>query len=280
MVKKGKKLVLLDTHAILHRAYHSMPNFTSSKGEPTGALYGLALMILKVMADFNPDYIVAAYDLPEPTFRSEMYEDYKAGRAKVEDALVTQLDTSRTILGAFGIPVYEMAGYEADDVLGTIASDTAKAGERDELEVIIASGDMDTLSLCRFPHVKVYTLRKGINDTVIYDAKAVKERFSFGPEMISDYKALRGDPSDNIIGVKGIGEKGATELIQKFGSVESLYIILKDGRQKLLGAGIKERIVKLLEENEEEAFFSKELATIRTDVPLKFELPANIFKSR
>lgn len=267
---KKKKLVLLDAHAILHRAYHGMPDFRSSKGEPTGALYGLVTMILKAISDFNPDYIIAAYDLPEPTFRKEMFQDYKAGRAEIDKDLITQLDSSKTILGALGIPVYEKAGFEADDILGTIAD---KNKDHKDIEVIVASGDMDTLALARYGNLKVFTLRKGINDTVIYDAKAVKKRFGFGPELLADYKALRGDPSDNIPGVPGVGEKTATELVVKFGSIENLYKVLRKDRSKVLEKDIRERVVKLLEENEEEAFFSKTLATIRTDAPIKFTLP-------
>ncbi|MCC7004300.1 hypothetical protein IT397_00020, partial [Candidatus Nomurabacteria bacterium] len=259
-----------DAHAILHRAYHALPDFLSSKGEPTGGLYGLSSMLIKIIADLKPDYIVACYDLPSPTHRHEVYKEYKAGRKKADDELVAQMIRSRDVFTAFNIPIYDKPGFEADDILGTIVEKLK--GEKDT-EVVIASGDMDTLQLVSGEKVKVYTLKKGINDTVIYDEKAVKERFGFGPELLPDYKGLRGDPSDNIVGIDGIGEKTGSTLIQKFGSIENIYKILKKDKAKLEKEGIKERIIKLLEDGEEEAGFSKMLATIRRDAPIDFKVP-------
>ncbi len=264
-----KRLVLLDTHAILHRAYHALPDFASSKGEPTGALYGLVSMLIKIIADLKPDYIVACYDLPGPTYRHEAYEAYKGTRKETDSDLVTQIKRSSDIFNAFHIPMYSMPGFEADDMLGTIAEVTRK--EKD-LEVIIASGDMDTLQLAEKGRVKVYTLKKGINDTILYDASAVEERFGFGPLLLPDYKGLRGDPSDNIIGIKGIGEKTATTLITEFGTIEEMYKKLKKDPEAFKKAGITPRIIELLKENEEEAIFSKMLATIRRDAPINFTL--------
>lgn len=271
-----KKLILLDAHAIIHRAYHALPDFTSATGEPTGALYGLSAMLLKIVKDLRPDYIVACYDLPEPTYRHEVYEDYKAGRAKIDNELSVQLDSSREIFTAFNIPIYEHPSFEADDIIGTIVEQTKK--QRD-LDVIIASGDMDTLQLVDGKRVTVYTLRKGLSDTVTYDEKAVKERFGFGPELLPDYKGLRGDPSDNIVGVPGIGEKTATMLITEFGSIDAIYKTLKKGVAAFEKAGIKERIIHLLKEHEEEAMFSKMLATIRRDAPISFAVPREDWES-
>lgn len=271
----AKTLVLLDAHAILHRAYHALPDFSSPKGEPTGALYGVVSMLLKIVEELKPDYIVACYDLPEPTYRHEVYKEYKAGRAKTEDALVAQIIRSRDIFTAFGIPMYELAGFEADDMLGTIVEQTSK---EKSLRVIIASGDMDTLQLVDKKKVLVYTLKKGINDTVLYDEEAVKGRFSFGPSQVPDYKGLRGDPSDNIPGIKGVGEKTATELLINFKTVEGIYKALKKDPASLREAGIKDRMITLLTENEEEALFSKMLATIRRDAPITFTLPQNTWR--
>lgn len=273
--EEKKKLVLLDVHAILHRAYHALPDFTSSKGEPTGGLYGLCTMLIGIINDLKPDYIAACYDLPGKTYRHEAYEAYKAGRKKADDALVAQIIRSRDIFVAFGIPIYEKEGFEADDILGTI-SEMAKA--LPDIDVIVASGDMDTLQLVEDGRVTVYTLRKGLKDTVLYDEGAVKERFGFGPELLPDYKGLRGDPSDNIIGIAGIGEKTATDLICKFGSIEDIYAKLKKDKSAFKEAGIKERIVSLLEQGEEEAMFSKMLATIRRDAPIDFSLPEKTWK--
>jgi DNA polymerase-1 len=256
-----KTLVLLDAHAILHRAYHALPDFSSPNGEPTGALYGVVAMLLKIIEELKPDHIIACFDLPDPTYRHAVYKEYKAGRAKTDDALVAQIIRSRDIFDAFGIPVYELAGFEADDMLGTIVELLKK---EKKLRTIIASGDMDTLQLVDNDHVLVYTLKKGIQDTVLYNEDAVKARFGFGPELIPDYKGLRGDPSDNIPGIKGIGEKSATDLITNFGSIESIYKKVKKDEKIFLEKGIKQRMIDLLKAGEEEAIFSKMLATILT----------------
>jgi len=274
--KEKKRLVLLDAHAILHRAYHALPEFSSSKGEPTGALYGLIAMLLKIVNDLKPDYLVACYDLPEPTFRHEIYDEYKAGRKKTDEELIAQIIRSRDVFTAFDIPMYEKAGFEADDLLGTIVE---QMKDNNEFEVVIASGDMDTLQLVKDAprhggaSVQVYTLSKGITDTVMYDEGKVEERFGFGPKFLIDFKGLRGDPSDNIIGIVGIGEKSATKLVQTFGTIENMYAKLKKSKDIFEKEGIKPRIVNLLEEGEEEALFSKELATIRRDVPVQFSIP-------
>src|SRR3989338_7595867 len=267
-----RRLVLFDAHAIVNRAYHALPDFSTKDGEPTGGLCGLSTMLIRAITDLKPDYMAACYDLPGPTFRHKEYKDYKAGRAKADDELKQQLGRSRDIFSAFHIPLYDAPGFEADDMLGTIVEQTKK---KKDLEVLIVTGDMDTLQLVKGMRVRVFTLRKGINDTVVYDEKTVNERFGFGPELLPDYKGLRGDPSDNIIGVPGIGEKTGGELIQKFGTLEKLYTLLKKekGKDELLRSGIKPRVVDLLSENKEEAMFSKMLATIRRDAPISFALP-------
>ena len=264
-----KTLVLLDTHALIHRAYHALPKFTSKNtGEPTGALYGLSSMLLKVIRELKPDYIVAAFDRPEPTFRHDAYDGYKAKRPEAEEDLVKQLIRARDVVEAFGIPILDAPGFEADDVIGTIVEQGNKIKD---LQVVIVSGDMDVLQLVNDNRVVVYTLRKGIEDTVIYDEKKVEERYGFGPKQIPDFKGLKGDPSDNIIGVKGIGEKTATDIIKNFGTLENLY-------KNLAAGNLKERILKLLLDHKKDAFFSKTLATIRRDAPVKFDLPENEFE--
>lgn len=268
--EKKKTIVLLDAHAILHRAYHALPGFSSRKGEPTGALYGLSTMLIKIIRELAPDYIIACYDRPEPTFRHAAYEAYKVGRPKTEDELVHQIKRSQDIFTAFGIPIYEKPGFEADDILGTIVE---KLKNNKDVNIIIASGDMDTLQLVDDKRVVVYTLKKGINDTITYDEDGVMKRFGFEPKLLPEWKGLRGDPSDNIIGIKGIGEKTATTLITNFHTIENIYKTLKKDSAALTKAGIKDRIIKLLEEGEEEALFSKTLATIRRDAPIEFSIP-------
>ncbi len=272
MKKFKHKIVLLDAHAILHRAYHALPDFKTAAGVPTGGLYGLSSMLMKIITDLKPDYLVACYDRAEATFRKQVYDDYKAGRIKADPELIDQIKRSQQIFAAFHIPVYSEASFEADDIVGTIVE---KLKNKKDLQIVIASGDMDTTQLVEGERVVVYTLKKGLNDTIVYNERGVVERYGFAPEFLPDYKGLAGDQSDNIIGVKGIGDKTASLLIQKFGTLEEMYKILNKTPKKLEQAGIKPRIIELLKENEEEALFSKTLATIRRDAPIKFELPPN-----
>ncbi|MEK7559942.1 MAG: DNA polymerase [Patescibacteria group bacterium] len=267
-----KTLLLIDSHALIHRAYHALPPFTSKKGEPTGALYGFSTMMLRAINDFKPDYIAAAFDLPGKTFRHEVYEEYKAKRPEVEDNLIKQLKKLPELVESFGIYSLSAPGFEADDVLGTIVEQVQRQdGGGKDLKIIIVSGDMDILQLVEDEKIVVYTMKRGINDTVTYDEKKVLERYGFVPKLLPDFKGLRGDPSDNIVGVRGIGEKTATDLIKKFGTLENLY--KKMGAQKNKPTtDIKERTVQLLLDHKEDAFFSKTLATIRKDAPIKFEL--------
>ncbi len=267
-----KTIVILDAHAIIHRAYHAMPDFTKSDGKPVGAIYGMASMVIRIIELIHPDYVVAAYDLPKPTFRHHAYDAYKAGRAKTDDNLVAQIEGTRRLMDAFGIECIDAPGFEADDVIGTIVKQYAADSS---IHIVIASGDMDTLQLVSGKKVQVFTLKKGIHDSVFYDEKGVLDRYNFGPHQIPDYKGLRGDPSDNIKGVPGIGEKTATELLTHFGSVEGIYEALEKDKEHLYAKGFSKRIVELLETNKDEAFFSKTLATIRQDAPIHFTIPEN-----
>ena len=269
-----KTIVLLDAHAILHRGYHAMGGFATRDGKPTGALYGFVTMVLRIYEDIKPDYIAACFDLPKPTFRHLSYDGYKAGRAKSEDALITQIQEAYSLCEALSIPVYKEEGFEADDLLGTLSEQLKK---QKDTRVIIASGDMDTFQLIDGDLVTVYTLKKA-NEAALFTEASVIERFGFPPKNIPDYKGLAGDTSDNIIGIKGIGDKTATELIKKYGTIEEMYIVLRKDRERLLNDGFKERIVRLLEEGEEDALFSKTLATIRRDASSTYEEPSQTWK--
>jgi len=270
-------LVILDAHAILHRAYHALPDFSSPTGEPTGALYGVTTMLLKIIEEFSPTYMVACYDLPEPTYRHDAFEGYKAKREKTDEALVVQIERSRDIFAAFGVRIFERVGFEADDMLGSIAY---LMKSHKEIRVIIASGDMDTLQCVDGKRVQVYTLKKGIKDTILYDAATVKDRFGFTPSMVPDYKGLRGDTSDNIPGIVGIGEKTATTLITTFGSIDAIYKKLAKDKAAFKTAGLTDRIIGLLEAGKEEAEFSKMLATIRTDALDSFDVEETRWRER
>ena len=270
-----KLLLLLDAHAIIHRAYHALPDFATRGGIPTGALYGFASMIFKIFDDFNPDYLVACYDLPGKTFRHEAYDNYKGTRSKTDDALTAQFQATRELCGYLGIPIYDTPGFEADDMLGTIAE---QMKSEQDLDIVIASGDMDTLQLVEGTRVRVFTLKRGLNDTVIYDENAVHTRFGFGPERIPDYKGLRGDPSDNIPGVKGIGEKAAELILQNFENIENCYAVIETSLEQAKERGLSDRIINLLQEGKENAEFSKILATIRRDAPITFTLPEHSWR--
>ena len=268
-----KKIVLLDSHAIIHRAYHAMPEFTARDGTPTGGLFGVCSILISTIAELKPDYIIACYDLPGGTFRHEAYDEYKSGRKKTDSELVEQIIRSRDIFEAFGIPIYEKAGYEADDLLGTLAEILKQDSNN---QIIIASGDHDTMQLVEGDQVQIMTPKKGMQ-TTMYNEKAVVDRYGFGSNFIPDYKGLAGDPSDNIKGIKGVGAKTATNLIVNFGTLEEMYKVLHKDEQKILDAKITPRILGLLKEGEEDALFSKELATIKRDVEVDFTLPEKEF---
>jgi DNA polymerase-1 len=270
--QKKNRLVILDTHAIMHRAYHAIPDLSTSSGEPTGALFGLSSMLLKAVEDLEPDYIVAARDRAEKTHRHDVYEAYKGTRLKTDDALVAQLKQNGDVFDAFGIPVFDSPGFEADDIIGTLAEQLA---HRDDVQTIILTGDMDMLQLIVDGRVIVYRLITGLSNLKLYDEATVREKYGFGPEHVTDFKGISGDSSDNIKGVPGVGEGSAMKLIQMFGDIDRIYRALKtDGVEAVAKrCGIQKRYAQLVADNEESARFSKQLATIRRDAPVVFELP-------
>jgi len=256
-----KKLILIDSNALVHRAFHALPPLSSQKGELTNAVYGFTSLLLKVINELKPDYIVACFDLPKPTFRHKEFEEYKAHRKATPDDLVPQFEKVKEVLRAFEIPIFEKEGFEADDLLGTISRILKE--DHENIETIIVTGDLDTLQLVDDGKTKVYTLKKGITDVVIYDEKAVNERYGLKPDQMVDFKGLKGDPSDNIPGVPGVGDKTATNLLKEYGTLENIY-----ENVELLPKKISEK----LKENKDQAFFSKKLATIKQDVPVKFNI--------
>ncbi len=267
------RYLFIDGNALIHRGFHAIPALTTKSGEPTNAVYGFTMILLKAIKDLKPTHIACSFDLKGPTFRHEEYEDYKAHRVAAPDELYAQFDRVKEIVRSLNIPIFEIEGFEADDVLGTLATQICEQNGHD-CDVMIATGDLDTLQLVN-KCVKVYTLRKGLTDTTIYDEKAIMERYGLKPLQMIDYKALRGDPSDNIKGVKGIGEKTASGLIQKFGSIEKLYQAIKSDKD--IEQKIKARPLKLLQEGESDALLSYKLSKIVTDVPIKIEVPAYEF---
>jgi DNA polymerase-1 len=260
MSKTSRKLILIDSNALIHRAYHAIPPLTTKKGELVNAVYGYTSVLLNVLARFKPEYIVATFDLKKPTFRHKEFKDYKATRVKAPDDLYAQIPRVKELVKAFNIPIAEKEGYEADDLLATFVRKTEKL--HPDVEVIVVTGDLDTLQLVN-DKTKVFALRRGMSDSVLYDEKAIFKRYGLKPDQMNDYKGLRGDPSDNLPGVKGVGEKTAAQLLQKYGTLENIYKNISE---------IKEGIRKKLEKDKVQAYFSKKLATLVDNVPVNFDL--------
>ena len=257
-----KRLVLIDGNALLHRAYHATPPLTTSKGELVNAVYGFTSMLLKVLDELKPDYLAVAWDVKAPTFRHGQYEAYKAKRKAMDDGLASQFKRTHEILDAFNIPQFKLPGFEADDLVGTLARQAAKAEKA--LEIIIVTGDRDIMQLID-KRIKVFMPKRTLADVGMYGEEEFVARYGFDPENLVDYKGLAGDPSDNIPGVPGIGEVTATKLIHKYGSIEKVYKHLDEQ---------PERLRKLLEEGKENALMSKKLATLDTTAPIKLNLKA------
>jgi len=264
-----KRLIIIDSNSVIHRAFHALPRLTTKEGDLVNAVYGFLLVFFKAIKDFQPDFIAAAFDFPAPTFRHKKYKEYKAKRPPTPKELAEQMPKIKKVLNAFNVPIFEKQGFEADDIIGTLVKQAAEVQKEKGLQTIIISGDMDTLQLVA-PHTNVCALRKGVKDTVLYDENLVKEKYGgLTSEQLLDFKALRGDPSDNIPGVRGIGEKTAIKLIKEFGSLENLYSTLISGKKTL---ALNQRFRAMLEEYKEQAFLSYNLAKIKKDVPVGFNL--------
>ncbi len=256
---RGKgRLVLVDGNSLLYRAFFALPPLSNARGEATNAVYGFTTMLLKILDDEQPAMTAVAFDLPTPTFRHERFPAYKATRPETPDELRSQLQVAREVLEAMRISAYDFEGYEADDIIGTLAAYAEQAG----YDVLVVTGDLDELQLVS-DHVSVMVTRRGISDTKVYDVAAVKERYGFGPEKLCDFRALRGDASDNIPGVPGIGEKIATSLIKQFGSLEAALERLDEVKPP--------RIAAALETHAGIARQAKELSTIVRDLPITFD---------
>ncbi|MBI3109510.1 hypothetical protein HYZ06_00520 [Candidatus Daviesbacteria bacterium] len=253
-----KCLVLVDGNALLHRAYHATPPFTTSKGELVNAVYGFSSMILKVINELKPDFLAVAWDEKGPTFRHQAYTQYKATRGPADEGLSNQYERVFEVVRAFNIPEFKLAGYEADDLIGTL--DKQARG----LEVIIVTGDRDIMQIID-QNTKVFMPKKTINDVGLYGEEEFVAKYGFEPKLLVDYKALAGDASDNIQGVSGIGDISATKLIHQFGTIEEIY------RPENLKT-LPERLQKLLAEGAEDAVLSKKLATLDLKAPIKLDL--------
>ncbi len=250
------KIIIIDANAVIHRAFHALPPLVNKKGEETGAVYGFLLLFFKLLNEFKPDYITAAFDYPAPTFRHKRYKKYKAQRKKSPQPLYDQIEEIKEMLKRLKVKTFEKKGYEADDLIASIA----KACQKKEIETIIVSGDLDLLQVVD-QRIKAYILKRGIKEALLYDLQEVKKRYQgLRPDQLTDLRALRGDASDNIPGVPGIGEKTAIKLLKRY---ESLDNILKE---------TEEPLQKKIEKEKKKALLSKELAKIKNDVKINFEI--------
>ena len=271
------RLVLIDGNAILHRAYHAIPHLTNSAGEPTNAVYGFVAILLRVIEDLKPTHLVVAFDRPKPTFRKELYKEYQAHRPEMEDALVSQVHKVHRVIKSMGIPIFEKDGYEADDVIASLAKQANEIpNSKHQIpnkpknpisklqtidEIMVVTGDRDLLQLVD-DRVKLYMPVKGLSESKVYGEKEAQERMGVTPRQIPDFKALAGDPSDNYPGVAGIGPKTAADLLRQFKTLDNIYQHLTKVAPK-----IREKLVK----DKANAFLSQKLATVVTDAPIEFD---------
>ncbi|PIS12199.1 hypothetical protein COT70_02175 [candidate division WWE3 bacterium CG09_land_8_20_14_0_10_47_33] len=255
-----KRLVLVDGHSLLHRAFHALPPLTTPEGKPIGAVYGLTRMLLKVFGDLKPAYVGVAMEAKGPTFRHKAFKAYKEQRPEMDKDLAVQIEEAHRLLQALGIPHYITPGYEGEDL---IASFIRKAGKSAD-DVIIVTGDRDLFQLIG-GNVRLFVPEKGLSEGKMYGAKEVVEKLGVKPQQVVDYKALRGDPSDNIPGVRGIGEKTAKNLLKEYGSLDGVY--------EHLGK-LPEKVHGLLEKGKEQAYLSQKLAKIVDDAPVESKLVA------
>jgi len=253
------RIILLDVFALVHRSYHALPPLTTPDGEPIGATYGFTRVLLKVLRELKPDVVIAAMDRPEPTFRHDAYKEYQATRPPTPSELAGQIEKIQELLAAFEIPALSSAGFEADDVIGSLVARLARHGA----EILILTGDKDALQLIG-PNTKVYMLKKGVSEIEVYDVDVFRNQFGFDPENLPDYKGLAGDSSDNIPGVPGIGPKTAQTLIARYGTLEKIYASIEQG----VPEGISAKVIEKLTSAKARAFLSKTLATIKRDLAL------------
>lgn len=255
---------MIDANSIIHRAFHALPPFTApagasaeagKPGRPTGALYGLASILLKLWREEKPDYAAALFDRPEPTFREEKYREYKAQRPPAPDTLISQIIEARNLFNKFGIKTFEAPGFEADDLIAALAE---KFSREPDLQIVILTGDRDALQLVLGEKIVVRMFKKGVSETETHNEKTVEEKFGLKPDQFVDYKALVGDPSDNIKGVPGVGPKTAAELIKKFGNIENIYKNLSSDKK------LEQKLAPFAEE----ARLSKELVVLRRDATI------------
>lgn len=254
-----KKLLLIDGNAIFHRAFHALPLLTDARGNYTNAVYGFTKMLFEILKIEKPDFLAIAFDHKDKTFRHHEFVEYKANRAAPPPELYPQLPVLLKLLEVFEIPLFQKTGFEADDIIGTLSK---QAEQSESLQTSILTGDKDAFQLVD-DRVRVIVPQKGMSETTTYDPSEVERKMGLRPDQIVDYKALRGDASDNIPGVKGIGDKQAVEMLQKYDNLDNLYQHLEE---------LKPAQRQKLADNRETAYLSRKMATIIRDMPIKLDL--------
>jgi len=302
------RLVLIDSFALIFRAFYGLPPSLTKDGHPINAAYGFTAALLAAIKELEPEYLVAAFDLPKPTKRKLEYVEYKAHRKPMPDDLVPQIQYCREVLKEMNIPLLAVEGYEGEDIIATIITQLKDSSSKDQVESIIVTGDSDTFQLIN-EHTTVYSMARGAQQATIYDEKKMFERYGLKPSQFIDFKALKGDASDNIPGVPGVGEKTAAMLIDKFGSLDELYQLISNSQFLISNQisnhnfqnlniensvkienckienldpemlektsktlKISKKILTLLIEYHDQAYLSQKLATIVKDAPLDFDL--------
>lgn len=250
-----KTLLLIDANSLIHRLFHALPSLTAPDGRPIGALYGLASILLKLWREEKPDYVAACFDRPEPTFRKQEYAEYKAQRPPTPDALIPQLAEAHKLFSRFGVHTFESPGFEADDLIATMAE---RFKNDPSLRIVILTGDSDTLQLVEGNKVIVRTFKKGVSETTIYNEQSVRDRYGIAPAQLVDYKAFVGDASDNIPGVRGVGPKTAAALLVQYGSIEGVY-----------DAALRDRMLReKVGDTKDDTIRAKRLIILRRDAPI------------
>ena len=252
------KILIIDSLALIHRVYHALPDLRNKDNEPVGALYGFCSMFLKAVKDLNPDSIIAVFDSPVMTFRQKLYSPYHANRPKATPDFSSQIEKVKEFLNLIKIPIIEAGGFEGDDLIGSLITKLD-----DQNEIIVLTGDNDLLQLVK-DNVKVYTMIKGITQTIIYDKEKAKEKYGFDPKYLPDFKALIGDSSDNIPKVKGLGEKNAQKLIINYQTVENIF-------KNLEKLELNDKLKLSLKESKDQVFLAKKLATIKSDLEIEIK---------
>jgi DNA polymerase-1 len=262
-MENKENFIIIDANSVIHRAFHALPPLKTKDGLIVNAVYGFLLVLFKLLKELNPKYFVACFDLPQPTFRKKIFKEYKAQRKKAPQELYDQIPIIKEVLKKFNVPVFEKEGFEGDDLIGTLTN----FSKDKNIKNIVVSGDMDNFQLIN-ENTFVYFLNKGVKNALLFDEALVKEKYEgLAPEQLIDFKGLRGDVSDNIPGVRGIGEKTALKLIKDFGGIDNLYEKIEK-KEDYLGEKIREKLIN----GKEEAILSKQLSEIKKDVPIEINI--------